>query len=385
MPPKPSSTTTTTTTTTESNHLLTTTTQTSLLLSRFLTALSDSSFTPTQPLTFSPLTLLAQSSSLIRAHTTKLSLLLLNKPFTPSAIRKVLEQLNGEALPGLAAGVQLMQGMREFYGVTMVEEVGVRVRRVYRELGGLVDEVVRIVQGSDGEKNRDTLASTGVVWAACDEIGELERMGVPGLLVKKVALWREMLEDAIAELREWSEDDDEDDEEEEEEETATSDDDEASTSYLDDASLPKHRTDLKQTVDLALKRLKLTSTLYAAITKRRLKTLVINAPVSPSTPSTTSTTSTTPTTTSTSTSTTMTKVDLLMEKLKRIPEETDELASAFYDLDDEEARKVLEGICALGKECVDLVKRGWREEDQEDEFTKWAGKWIEAIGKEEGS
>jgi len=361
MPPKSSS-----TTTNESSHLLTTTTQTSLLLTRFLTTLADTSSTPTQPLTFSPLTLLAQSSSLIRAHTTKLSLLLLNKPFTPSAIRKVLEQLNREALPGLAAGVQLVQGMRGVYGVTMVEEVGVRARRVYKELGGLVDEVVRIVQGNDSEKNRDTLASTGVVWAACDDIAELERMGVPGLLVKKVALWREMLEDAIAELREWSENDDEEDEEED---TAESDD-EASYSYLDDASLPKHRTDLKQTVDLALKRLKLTSTLFAAITKRRLKTLVITT-----SPSTTSTTST-------SISTTITKVDSLMEKLKRIPEETDELASAFYDLDDGEAKKVLKGICALGRECVGLVERGWGEEDQEDEFTKWAEKWIEAIGKE---
>lgn len=266
--------------------------------------------------------------------------------------------------------MQLVQGMRGVYGVVMVEEVGVRVRRVYRELGALVDEVREMVQKGEGEKkNRDTLASTGVVWAACDDIGELERLGVPGLLVRKVALWREMLEDAIAELREWSENDDDDDDDDDDEAKS---DDEASGSYLDDAGIPKHRTDLKETVDLALKRLKLTSTLYAAITKRRLKTLVVDT--NPSTTSTTSTPSTT--------STTIKKIDSLMEKLKRIPEETDELASAFYDLDDGEARRVLEGICASGRECVGLVERGWEEEDQEDEFTKWAQKWVEAIGKE---
>jgi len=374
MPPKP-------TTNNESTTLLTTTQTTQTLLYRFLSALDTQTppaATPT-PLDFSPLTLLAQSSSLIRAHTTKLSLLLLNKPFTPSAIRKVLEQMTKEALPGMAAGVQLMQGRRGTHGGIMVEEVVVRARRVYRELMALVDEVTAMVKaessGSDAEtkKNRDTLASTGVLWAACDGIGELERMGVPGLLVKKAGLWREMLEDAIAELREWSEgadDDDEDEEEDDDDDEIAASGDEASSSSSagDDLAtllntsthLPKARPDLKATLDLALRQLKLTSTLYAAITKRRLKTLVVSNDT-------------------TTASSTMTKVDALLEKLKQIPEETDELASAFYDLDDGEARKVLEGICGVGRECVELVEKGW--DGEEDEFTKWSGKWREAIEK----
>lgn len=285
----------------------------------------------------------------------------------------------------MAAGVQLVQGMRANYGSVMIEEVGVRVRRVWRELLGLLEEIESMVQqegaaekgkgrnGSEAKeegdtKNRDTLASTGVLWAACDAICELEKMGVPGLLVKKVALWRETLEDAIAELREWveggSDSDDDDEEANGDDEIVGSGDDDDEDDEDDMAnflnttdSLPKNRKDLKQTADLALKRLKLTSTLYAAITKRRLKTLGMNEiPAS-----------------------TITKLDGLVDNLKRIPEETDELASAFYDLDDKEARRLLQGICGMGMHCVSTVEKSWKDED--DEFTIWAGKWREAIEK----
>src|SRR5690349_15905558 len=52
------------------------------------------------------LALARDSAQLIRAHSTKISVLIINEPFTPSAIIKVLKELVGSAVPGLASAAQ---------------------------------------------------------------------------------------------------------------------------------------------------------------------------------------------------------------------------------------------------------------------------------------
>jgi hypothetical protein len=325
------------------------------LLSRFLSALDcqDTAHQPTIPV----LNLLAKSASLVRAHTTKLSLLMLNKPFTPSAIKKVIEEMSTSALTALATGVQLTHP--PVYGRIMHDEVKMRVRRIYRELEGLMQEVLVLLQAMEKEDKdhtgRDTLASTGVLWQACDALIELERMGLPGLCLQKAVQYREMLEDAIAEMKEWAEGGDGDDEQDEDDFAGSDeeDEDEFEKMMVVGASLPRNRLDLKETVEIALKKLRLTSTLYQAVIKRRLKTIPKDQPQH------------------------IAEIDLLMDSMRHIPDETDELANALYELDNEEAKKLLGKIVTLGTASTEAVQKNWMGE--EDEFTIWSAKWKEAV------
>ena len=57
--------------------------------------------------------------------------------------------------------------------------------------------------GSSGPISRDSLASTGIVWECCDSIMALQRIGLHGLLVEKAREYREQLEDAIEELKDF--------------------------------------------------------------------------------------------------------------------------------------------------------------------------------------
>lgn len=53
---------------------------------------------------------------------------------------------------------------------------------------------------------------------------------------------------------------------------------------------------------------------------------------------------------------------------------TDDLAGALYDRAPDLVQAKMELMIALACGCVDRVKKGWNEE--EDEFTEWSGKWI---------
>jgi uncharacterized protein YukE len=108
--------------------------------------------------------------------------------------------------------------------------------------------------------------------------------------------------------------------------------------------------------------------LYQALIKRRLKTY-------PSVPSSTATSEANGT--SDSALTPAQKLDQLMTLLKTIPDTVDDLASAFYDLDQDEAQQTLDKSCDEAKRAAELVKQEWN--GTEDEFTAWSEKWKNAI------
>src|SRR5438876_242251 len=119
-------------------HLTLTTTLS--LLRQFLSSLSTTpppTTTTTNPPTASdPLPLLSTAATLTKAHTTKLSLLLLTPPFTPTAISGVLHDLSAGALPVMMTAVE--QCSPEVWGQTLSDEVRGGVRRVLRGLVALV-------------------------------------------------------------------------------------------------------------------------------------------------------------------------------------------------------------------------------------------------------
>jgi uncharacterized protein YukE len=261
----------------------------------------------------------------------------------------------------------------------MRAEVKAQVRRLLVTWGDVLALVLKIAEtrqnaqkdsakardnGPTESEKQDVLSSTGVVWEACDALLKLCADGVVGLVVKKAQELRAVLLDAIEELKEWGEDVDDDDE-------AEGSDDENEFGDEDDIfgasnKIGKDDTELKALLDSSVKKLKMVGMLYQALIKRRLKTYPASS-ISEPAAATTNGAASPPSKT----------LDDLMALLKTIPETVDDIAGAFYDLDDDEAKQTLDKCCGEAKRAIELVKQNWNGED--DEFTAWSAKWMSAL------
>ena len=342
------------------------------LLKQFTTSLSPSPITlvadAAKPIEDppNPLHVVRDASKLIKAHTTKLSLLAINKPFTPSAITKVLKELTGTCLPAMMSAVQTCQQENAVWGSMMRQEMQVRVRRVFTELEMLLEEVRSIEAGSQSGSRRDSLSSTGVVWESCDDLIKLEAIGVAGLALQKAEQYQETIKDALKELQEWAAGDDLDSEGQadglldSDDEGVDGDKDSIEDIFNAPNSMPKDRPDLKSLLEESETKLKKVVILYNALIKRRIKTfkdIVENNgnshPV-------------------------VLRLDDLMMHLRRMPHQVDEMATKFYDLDDDGARLVLTKILAEAKSVCMIMEVNW--DGENDEFTAWSKKWSDAVG-----
>jgi len=253
----------------------------------------------------------------------------------------------------------------DVWGNLLRDEVRVRVSMVVRQMDVCLAEVGDVGRG-EGEgrkrrpsegKSRDSLASTGVVWEACDGVIELESLDVGGIAVGKAEMYRDMIKDAIQELKEWGEDEEGDDEDEDDGVGSDEEDENDIDDMFEAANkLPKDQPELRKLLDDAVDKLKKVNMLYTAIVKRRLKTF-------------------------TSTQARMTvhvnTMDELIGKLKELPEMIDELANSFYELDSDEAKSQMNEIITESEDAIKLVKLSW--EGKEDVFTAWSTKWVEVI------
>jgi hypothetical protein len=330
-----------------------------------------------------PLHVLRDSATLLKAHTTKLALLLINKPFTPSAVSHVLGNATQSCLAAMMSAVELCRA--DLWGVFLHHHVVAKVRTVMREMGCFLDQVVDAAREHAGagagagavttKSKKDTLASTGVLWDACDDLVRLDELGIAGLAVVKAQELRDSINDAIQELQEWQEgdgndddddDDDEDDDDDDEEDAhSTSDNVHQDKRYHQDEfddmfsaanKLPKDRPDLKQRLASAVDKLKKIQFLYAAITKRRLQTFSQQVAAK---------------------KVNLVALDKVMLLLKELPESVDELANAFYEIDAEQIDIILAQCIDNACSAANLLKTDWN--DKEDEFTAWATKWIALV------
>lgn len=329
------------------------------------------------------------SATLIKAHATKISLLIINEPFTPTAITKVVRELVAAPVPSLAAAVEVCKAER--YTRAIQQDLAWRAGRVFKELKELLSRVPRDGKVlSDAKKNasagaaggRGSLATTGVLWSACDDVMAFAKRGFAGNLAHKVEQQKDTLKDVMEELKEWGEetegdgDDDDDDDEEDEDDggvaqvTANL----GSTSIsgaqdaqdmLDDLMnsqryIPRDDPDkIRERLDSCLKRLRLTTLLYQATVKRRLKQLphVPLAAQSDIPP----------------------RLDEIMLLLKRIPERFGSLALAFYDLESSEIDRLMDECFFDAFAVSELLVKPW--EGQKDEFTDWALRFQVEIKK----
>ena len=313
-----------------------------------------------------PLHVLSDSAKLIKAHTTKLSLLAINKPFTPSAIVKVLKELSATCLPAMMSAVQICEQENAVWSGIMNIEVQARVRRVFKEMEMLLGEVRSIAAGNEIGVRRDSLSSTGIVWESCDALIELEQLGLAGLVSQKAEQYRETIKDAIQELQEWVEGDDLDSEgrtdglADSDDEGVDGDKDSIEDIFNAANSMPKDRPDLKALVEEADGKLKKIAILYQALGKRRVRTFKHSLDAIEDNANSVS------------------RLDELMVHLRKIPHQVDEFASNLYDLDESTARATLKRSVDEAKAVCKVTELDWNGE--EDTFTEWLKKWNAAIG-----
>lgn len=164
----------------------------------------------------SPLLLLGAAAAALRAQVTKLSLLGITSPFTPSALTTCLLPLNESVLTSLVSAALLTTP--ENFTSAFSSECRVSASAATRELQGLL----RLIQErgqtknyksevSDREKKSFTEA-TGRIWDACDKLKILANDGLPGYIVRKSQQWLELMKDAVKELEEWDPEEEIDDE-----------------------------------------------------------------------------------------------------------------------------------------------------------------------------
>lgn len=340
--------------------------------------------TPTAPSStpqiLDALSLAHDSATLIRAHSTKISLLIINDPFTPSAITKVIKELLAGPLPALATSAQLCDPSR--YTRTIQADLAWKNGRVLKELKVLLAQIPKDGKILSGDKKtaapgKGSIATTAVLWSACDDVVAFAKRGFSGNLVNKVEEGRDTVRDVMEELKEWGEevdddDDDDDDNEEDEVKEITSGVDKAHLNSTQSAQdlvdewmsserhIPRDDPDkIRERLEVCLRRIRLTTLLYQAVVKRRLKKLE-KLPPSPETGI-------------------AARVDEIMARLKKVPDGLGNLAAAFYQLDPTEIDRLMEQCFGEAVEVSEMLAKGW--EGQEDEFTEWAGKFRVEIRK----
>lgn len=329
------------------------------------------------------------SASLVKAHSTKISLFIITEPYTPGAISTVLKQLIEGPVPAIASAVQ--QCHADLYTKHIRRDLAWRCSRVLKELRELIQKIPKDGKvlpqnqrnGISGAKSqKGSITATGVLWGVCDEVVTFANLGVVGHLVHRAEQFRDTLKDVMEELKEWAEEQDEEDGDDDEDGTEGNDapdEDEVGSlaedmnnthistqAMLDDfmsqATIPRDDPDkIRERLDSTLRRLRLTILLYQAVIKRRLKALPKLPPASRAD------------------SVIVSRLDEVMPLLRRMTDRFNSLAVAFYELDSAEINGLMDQCFFDAFAVSELLARPW--DGQKDEFTDWVAKFQVEIKK----
>ncbi|KAL8780651.1 MAG: hypothetical protein Q9213_006360 [Squamulea squamosa] len=346
------------------------------------------------------LALLYDSASILRAQGTKLSLLLINKPFTPSAIAAILTSISGECLPGLMSVYEICSP--EVYGNTIHNEVRNGLRDLVLAVHRLADDIQLMSELADAcedadaleklediaGKREDIMQATGQVWNVCDRMIAIANKGIIRVAIDKVKEWEALIKDAIDEIEEWDPDAEDDfnvdgDSDSEEggnrhvvrgkENGANSiktngveqqgNDSEHQSNNQPPLLDSLQITDIHSAKATALKLLKLIKMLYPALRKRRISTFP-------------------PFTRNSSTEhlhprSQIAQFSNTVQFCEDFSTLTDDVADALYDGTVSVVQGKMELMTTAAARCVESVKKGW--DGEEDEFAAWSGKWIARV------
>lgn len=329
------------------------------------------------------LPLLTTSSNALKSQVTKLSLLTITPPFTPSAVCTVLSALNESVLPSLATGALLVTPNE--YTKAFHAEIQILTKTAFKELSSLIVEVNTVAEKldkptSEGQKKGDELSkpekdvvtiATGRVWDSCDTLIDIGTNGVVGFVIRRVEEWRDLVRDAVEEIEEWDPDEDGDgffddllgddakqasgngdtkDSDEEDDDDDDNEDEDTAASHANKKS--------------ALRILKPVAQIYPAIVANRLKKAG-DVPMSSDSGAR--------------------KLESLMANLQSIPEDIDEVAGALYEANWGKYTQFRGKVKHDAAKAVNLVALPWNAKDDadgqkmEDKFTVWSKTWLNVM------
>ena len=344
------------------------------LISSFQASLgSPSSSSPSPSDATNPFRLLHDAATLLKAQTTKLSLLVINKPFTPSAISTIVSSISSECLPAMMSAFEL--GRPEQYTEFLREHLKQTITRLMREMAALLETIPGAEEADVGKEGRTTLANTGVIWEICDSMVSVANNGLANVAAQKAEAYHSLLKDAITELETWDPDEEEDDglitsnSSSSSEHGPSRGDGGDSSPPLETAmngmmlTPPPTPSPMRRLLTDSLARLRLIRLLYPALKKRRILTFPAVG-------------------TSTSLeylpdATQIKRFDALMDHLGLFSDCADELASALYAHDEDDIKNQLNIVEESARRCIDSIRLDWK--GGEDEFTAWSGKWRQRL------
>lgn len=323
-----------------------------------------------------PLRFLHDASKLLKAQTTKLSLLIINKPFTPSAISTIVNSISSECLPALLSAFELCRPER--YTDFLRDHLKQTLTRLLHELAALVSSIPNIGEkglSAPKDDGQGTLANTGVIWEICDSLASVVGDGLVRLATQKAETYHSLLQDAIAELEVWDPDEEEEDgfietgDSSSSENASGSEDGSGASQPLETAmngmalTPPPTPSPIRRLLTDTLTNLRLIRLLYPALKKRRISTFPGLSATSafPDLPDASQ----------------ITRFDVLMRHLKGFSEHADELAGALYSHDEDDVADRLRLMRAACKECSEEMRLNWTA--KEDEFSAWSQKWNERL------
>jgi Grap2 and cyclin-D-interacting len=320
---------------------------------------------------------LRNASAVFKAQTTKLGLLLVNKPLTPSAIYTILDDVEKRVLPTFFGPSSYICSRKDIFGGVFTAEVSSILQKVFGTVGPLADAVEEVFKGSGNVDKDRVMLVVGKIYTACDVVTDLVNKGVPGVLLRKVNEWTALMEDAFAELKEWSEDIDEDscedgdsgddDAESEAERHEAIEELLAGLSMGGSKRLPGHRSDLINLLTESLRRVDLIIKLCQATSKRRVKKFPFQTPPFGSKDIEMKRTKD------------MTVLNGMVLAVEQMQCDLDELAAAFYDLNVDLVRTYITKLSRDAEAIAESSSTDW--DGREDDFTKWTQTWRKLINK----
>lgn len=203
------------------------------------------------------LSLLHSAATLAKAHITRLAVAL-RPPISPEIAVKFAGELRDTVVPSLTAAAASLRTDRDKVGHVLAQEA---VRSTVAVLKALEEFV------GDIGKGEDRLVNTGIVWSAID--GLLAAKDCATVVEKVLDAAGELIKDAGEELKEWIEEEEGDDEDDDEDEHS-GDDGEFEDKFFGSKNTGSKDKAVLERAKMVQKRIRLTLILITAAKKRRL-------------------------------------------------------------------------------------------------------------------
>jgi Grap2 and cyclin-D-interacting len=348
----------------------------------------------TEPTSQNPQKSLSDALTVLEAQTTKVTLVLTNPPLAYGAVREVVTDLVARVLPAVFSGAAYIVERPEVWGKFYVRSVANKVDAVFTAVINFSDGTRDIVGGKVLQKQRARGKTASKedekvkeeLYVLAGKVFELSRTtakfvtdGVAKCLLDRTKEAIELLQDAMEEMKDWSEDVDDsadpdgDDSEEEEEAEPNGVAEKFHSLSIDEMEdikqLPAHRTDLRDLLSESLRRVELVVKLFQATSKRRIKKfpdpkLQLRDDDSSSIETHNRNTA---------------ALDVVVDRVQDTSEEMDEMAHGFYQLDKNKAEARLAIITKHAKEVAAAIKLDW--DGNEDDFSGWLSRWESLIDR----